>query len=157
MQCRAQKTKPIAALLDIHPGKLLFEGKIVKSEQHVKEGFDIGSIEMIGFPDTPFKDRRIRVQYQNENLVVEELLGEETRALAVVPTLITLIEQETFLPVTTELYSYGLRAYVVALAVAPEMSTDEALVHVGPKGFNLDHTWNRIAEYREPRSLAKVI
>ncbi|HUZ24491.1 MAG TPA: DUF917 domain-containing protein [Streptosporangiaceae bacterium] len=126
------KLQPCDAVLAVTHGQRYLRGKVVDLERQNTRGFARGSITVEGTED--FSGRQIRIDFQNENLV----LWENGQARATVPDLITLITADRGEPLTTELVSYGCRADVLVLPCADLLRTGQALSVVGPQAFGFD-------------------
>jgi len=126
------KTPPCDAVLSVTGGSRYLRGKVVDVERKNTSGFARGSLTLEGTGE--FSGRKVRIDFQNENLV----LWEDGDARATVPDLITLITTDRGEPLTTELVSYGSRADVLVLPCAELLRTDQALDVVGPRAFGLD-------------------
>jgi len=126
------KSQPCDGVLSVANGQRYLTGKIVDVERRNTQGFARGSLTLDGTgSDT---GRRIRIEFQNENLV----LWEDDEPRATVPDLITLMTTDRGEPLTTELVSYGCRADVLVLPSAALLRTDQALRVVGPRSFGFD-------------------
>ena len=77
------------------------------------------------------------VDFQNENLVARYA----DEILASVPDLITLVEQDSGEPLSTETVKYGSRVSVLVLPAPEPMKTEQALKYVGPKVFGYDYEY----------------
>ena len=78
--------------------------------------------------------RSIKIEFQNENLVI----WEDDEPTVAVPDLISLVITDSGIPITTELVRYGLRADVLVLPCPDLLKTDLALDTVGPRAFGFD-------------------
>ena len=110
--------------------KVLFDGKITDLRRETKGGYTIGHCEIAaldGSADT------FHLVFQNENLVARH----NGETVAIVPDLITAVDRETGLAITTEALKYGQRIKVIATSAAPVMRTPEALAIFGPNAFGL--------------------
>ncbi|UJR08010.1 hypothetical protein I4U23_012288 [Adineta vaga] len=112
-----------------HGRVLLSNGKIINVERNTTSGFVRGhvSIEAQG--------RILIIDFQNENLVARYENGE---ILASVPDLITLVEQDTAEPLSTETIKYGYRVSVLVLPAPQPLTTSHALQHIGLKAFGYE-------------------
>lgn len=115
---------------------LISDGKVSSVERHTTDGFVRGhvSIETQG--------RVLTIDFQNENLVAR---FDDGQVLASVPDLITLVEQDSAEPLSTETVKYGYRVSVLVLPAPEPLTTPKALQHIGPKAFgyefaNYEHT-----------------
>jgi DUF917 family protein len=113
-------------------GAVIFHGKVVQLHRETAGGFVRGTVVIEGL-DT-LAGSRCEVTFQNENLVA---IADES-VLASVPDLITLLEEESAHPVTTERLRFGMRVYVLALPCAPLWRGGIGLAKAGPRCFGLD-------------------
>ena len=74
------------------------------------------------------------MEFQNENLTATV----DGEILATTPDLISLVDTETFLPVTTDALKYGKRVMVVGLKCFHLWRTEKGLELVGPRYFGVD-------------------
>ena len=130
MEARARLANPVDAALAVSGGRRLFHGKIADVERRMLGGFARGLLVLEGTgPDT---GRTVRIDFQNENLIARTRDGE---ILAVVPDLISLVDEDTAEPISTEIVRYGLRVVVVGIPAPEMLKTPEALAVVGPAAF----------------------
>jgi len=120
---------PIKAVLEHENGKILFTGKIVDLERHLKGGFARGHLSVQGFGD--YAEDRARIALQNEFLV----FWKNDIMEVCVPDLIVVLDADTGLPITTEVLRYGQRIAVIALPCHDLLRTPQALAVVGPAAF----------------------
>lgn len=130
MAARARLTNPVDAALAISGGQRLFHGKIIDVERRMLGGFARGVLQLEG--TGPDSGRSVRIDFQNENLIARTVDGE---TLAVVPDLISLVDEDTAEPISTEIVRYGLRVVVVGIPAPAMLKTPEALAVVGPAAF----------------------
>jgi hypothetical protein len=111
--------------------KVLFEGKIVDLDRRSVKGWSRGTarMESLDEPTNTFE-----VDFQNENLVARD----NGIVIATVPDLITLIDLENAVPVTTEELAYGQRMRVIAMPAHERWLTPPGLDLVGPRAFGYD-------------------
>jgi DUF917 family protein len=128
----SSKSDPFLGVLSVTQGLHYLRGKVIDVERRNTSGFARGSVTLEG--TGAFSGRSVRIDFQNENLVLWE--GEEARAT--VPDLITLITTDRGEPLTTELLSYGSRADILVLPCADLLRTGPALAAVGPRAFGYD-------------------
>jgi hypothetical protein len=78
-----------------------------------------------------------KIAFQNENLIFWK---NETPAVTV-PDLITVVDEQTGLPITTEALKYGLRVIVIGIPCHPKWHHPKALDLVGPRyfGYNTEY------------------
>ncbi|MFQ5966482.1 MAG: DUF917 domain-containing protein [Acidimicrobiia bacterium] len=135
LEARRASRDPVQAVTDLTGGRRYLRGKVVDVSRRTTQGFAKGSITVEGVGDD--QGRQIRIDFQNENLVIWE--GGEPQV--VVPDLITLVGTDDSQPITTELVRYGLRADVLVLPCPELLRTEKALAVVGPRafGFEMDY------------------
>ena len=104
---------------------------------------------MVGFED--FSQSSLLVSFQNENLLVEQVIVGGTRQLlASTPDLISLIDPESEKPIPTEEVRYGLRVSVIVLPCSPLLTHDKALAVVSPQAFGYsDHVYKPVGVYKQ--------
>lgn len=119
------------AVLSSHGGRALFRGRVVDVERGPRGRFGGGSAILQHLDNA---DRMLRVEFQNENLLVLE--NGEVRAC--VPDIICLLEADRCLPVTSEDVRYGLEVDVLVLPCAAAWRTPAGLGLVGPRAFGYD-------------------
>lgn len=117
-------------------GGVIFDGKIVDLERDTRGGFAVGRaiIEAFG------SDDRVEVEFQNENLVARR----KGQVLGMVPDILTFLDRETALPVTTEGLRYGQRLKLFGVSVPPILRTPEALAVLGPAAFGFSEHYQPI-------------
>ncbi|WP_166351306.1 DUF917 domain-containing protein [Phytoactinopolyspora limicola] len=120
----------IDAILTRHGGRALFRGRVVDviRDSHGRFGGGSAVLEHLD------GGRYLRVEFQNENLLVLE--NGEVRAC--VPDIICLLEADRCVPVTSERLRYGLELDVITLPCAPAWRTPAGLGLVGPRAFGYD-------------------
>lgn len=74
----------------------MFRGKIIDLERVIEKGFNFGKTIIEGFDY--YKGKTMQVNFQNENLLCKEtnLETNESRFVASVPDLISLVDNERF-------------------------------------------------------------
>ena len=130
LAARGGKGDPVQAALDVAGGERLFTGKIVGVERRNEGGFARGVLKLDGTGRD--SGRSVTIDFQNENLIVRT---EDGAAVAIVPDLICLVDEDSAEPITTEIVRYGLRVVVVAIPAPEQLKTEAALKVVGPAAF----------------------
>lgn len=123
--------KDVRSILAGYGGRELFRGRVVDVARGSHGRFGGGCVVLQHLNEP---DRWLRVEFQNENMLVLE--NGEVRAC--VPDLICLLETDRCLPVTTERLRFGLELDVIALPCAPAWRTPAGLGLVGPRAFGYD-------------------
>ncbi|CAF3379002.1 unnamed protein product [Rotaria socialis] len=128
-------TNAIQAVAEAGNGRIIVsDGKVVGVERNTSSGFVRGHVII------DVEGRMLIIDFQNENLVAR---FEDKEVLASVPDLITLVEQDSGEPFSTETVKYGCRVSVLVLPAPEPMVTQEALKYVGPSAFGYDHCYIR--------------
>jgi DUF917 family protein len=129
---RTQKREPIDAIASFLHGRRLCEGKITDLRRRTERGFARGEVDIAGTGrDTGVAGK---LAFQNESLV----FWRNGHPEVTVPDLITVVDEQTGLPITTEGLKYGLRIVVLGFPCHPQWRTPEGLKLVGPRYFGYD-------------------
>lgn len=113
-------------------GAVIFHGKISGLERSTVSGFVRGTVSIEGLDQR--SGTHCEVTFQNENLVAVA----DGAVLASVPDLITILEEESAYPITTERLRFGMRVFIVALPCAALWRQERGLAKAGPRCFGLD-------------------
>ena len=124
--------EPVPALAETLGARVLISGKVIDVARRTEGGFVRGSVTVSGTGSD--RDRLLRVELQNENLVVLE----DGEVLVSVPDLVTLVDSETGHAISTELLRFGQRVSVLAWACDPLWRTERGLEIAGPGAFGYD-------------------
>ncbi|MBN9141067.1 MAG: DUF917 domain-containing protein [Micrococcales bacterium] len=124
--------EPVEALAETLDADVVVRGKLVDVERRTESGFTRGSVTIEGTGAD--RGRLVRVEVQNENLVVLE----DGRVTASVPDLITIVDAETGEAISTELLRFGQRVAVLAWACDPLWRSPRGLELAGPPAFGYD-------------------
>lgn len=131
---------PEEHFLDMSQGHKLFKGKIADVLRETRSGFNFGKVVLEGIGEC--KGHEAFVEFQNENLTATV----DGKILATTPDLISLVDVETFIPITTDALKYGKRVMVVGLECFHLWRTKEGLELVGPRYFGVDTDYIPIEE-----------
>ncbi|MBV8392432.1 MAG: DUF917 domain-containing protein, partial [Alphaproteobacteria bacterium] len=123
---------PVAAILSVEPGKVLFKGKVTDVERRATEGFLRGRTRFDGMDE--YRGSALELNFQNE-WIVAWLDG---RPIAMSPDLICVLDSVAGEAVGTETIRYGQRVTVIALPPPPVFLSEKGLSHVGPRAFGYD-------------------
>ncbi|TXK18876.1 DUF917 domain-containing protein [Homoserinibacter sp. GY 40078] len=124
--------EPVTALAETLDADIVMHGKLVDVERRTESGFTRGSVTIEGTGND--RGRLIRVEVQNENLIVLE----DGEVVASVPDLVTIVDAETGEAISTELLRFGQRVAVLAWACDPLWRTPRGLELAGPAAFGYD-------------------
>jgi DUF917 family protein len=130
--------EPVPALSAALDASVLISGKIIDVSRRTSGGFVRGAVTIAGLGQE--RDRLVRVEVQNENLVVLE----DGEVRVSVPDLITLVDSETGHAISTELLRFGQRVSVLAWPCDPLWRTERGLEIVGPRAFGYDISYRPI-------------
>lgn len=132
LEAREAKSDTSTAVTDVAGGMRYLRGKVTDVHRRTTKGFATGHMTLEGVAED--SGRTIRIEFQNENLVIRE----NGEARVTVPDLISLITTDSGEPITTELIRYGFRADVLVLPCPDLLRTETALAVIGPRAFGLD-------------------
>ena len=144
-EARRRHVDPVAAVTQATQGYLIWRGKIGDVERRTVTGFARGEATIAGVDE--FDGRSLEVAFQNEFLVARA--GDDV--LATTPDLITMLDDETGEPITTEGLRYGFRVSVLSIPCDPRWRTPEGLKLVGPGYFGYDIPYVPIEERVQQR------
>jgi DUF917 family protein len=125
-------TDPVVDIAHELGADVLVGGKVIDIERLTEGGFTRGSVTIQGIGDD--RGRLLRVEIQNENLVVIE----DGEIIVSVPDLITIVDTETGEAISTEMLRFGQRVSVLAWACDPLWRTERGLELAGPDAFGYD-------------------
>jgi uncharacterized protein len=135
-QARASHVDPLAALQAAlsESGdavvRQLFEGKVSGCWNETRDGFGFGTVTLEALPT----GEPLRVEFQNEFLVA----CQGARVLATTPDIISFVDAESLLTITSDSVRYGQRVKVLALGAPRLLRSPQALRVVGPRAFGFD-------------------
>jgi DUF917 family protein len=123
---------PVAAILSVEPGKILYRGKVIDVERRVTEGYLRGIARFDGMDD--WRDSRLEINFQNEWVIARR----DGAPIAMTPDLICVLDAVSGEAVGSETLRYGQRVTVIALPSPPVFLSPKGLEHVGPRAFGYD-------------------
>ena len=129
---QASHDDPIAAILSVEPGTVLFRGKVSDVERRTTQGFLRGEVRVTGLDDD--RSAETRLAFQNEWIVA----WRDGEPIAMSPDLICLLDSVSGEAIGTETIRYGQRVTIIALPPPPVFQTPKGLAHVGPRAFGYD-------------------
>ncbi|HWE60714.1 MAG TPA: DUF917 domain-containing protein [Chloroflexota bacterium] len=136
---RARQEGDLRAIaLDAVGGRLLFGGVIHAVERRSAQGPIQGTLSIAGGGDGCAGI--LRIEFQNEYLLA--WCGMEL--LAATPDVISVVDDETGDPVSTEALQVGLPVVVLHLSADARLTTPEALRRVGPAAFGYEAQYHPI-------------
>jgi DUF917 family protein len=139
-EARERHVDPVDAVRAATDGFLIWRGKVGDVERRTVTGFARGEATIIGVDE--YDGRDVRIAFQNEFLIARA--GDAV--LATTPDLITILDDETGEPITTEGLRYGFRVSVLAMPCDPRWRSPEGLQVVGPGYFGYDVPYVPIEE-----------
>jgi len=137
---RTSTTHPLLALdqeVGLYP---IITGKVIDVTRRTADGFVRGHAVVEGTDHD--KGRMVRIEFQNENLVVLE----DGQERATVPDIITVLDRHTAHGIVTENLAYGMRVMVAAFASPEPWRTSAGLQVVGPRAFGYDVDYTRVED-----------
>lgn len=137
-EAKAAHGDPVAALVDLLDAEVLFHGRIQDIERRTEGGFARGKAVFAGVDE--YKGRELRLDFQNEFLIAER----DGLVLATTPDLISVIEADSGMPVTTDSLRYGQRLIAIAYPCDPKWTTPAGIDLVGPRYFKYDRDYQPI-------------
>lgn len=140
LDARTRKADPVAAVLELEDGRLLFRGKVVDVDRRATEGFLRGTAALEGLDED--RGRSLRLDFQNEFTV--GWLDDVPRVT--VPEIICVMDATTGEAIGTEALRYGQRVRVLALRAPALQTTPKGLEHVGPRAFGYDLDFRSVFE-----------
>lgn len=123
---------PVAAILAVEPGKVLYTGKVVDVARRATEGFLRGVVRFEGIDD--WRGTAFEINFQNEWIIAQC----DGKPVAMTPDLICVLNSDTGEAVGSETIRYGQRVTVIALPSPPVFLSEEGLKYVGPRAFGYD-------------------
>jgi DUF917 family protein len=123
---------PVAAILAVEPGKLLYKGKVIDVARRVTEGYLRGVVRFDGLEQ--FRGVAASINFQNEWIVAYR----DGQPLAMTPDLICVLDTVSGEAVGSETIRYGQRVTIIALPPSDVFLTPKGLEHVGPRAFGYD-------------------
>ncbi|UFJ40767.1 DUF917 domain-containing protein [Brevibacillus humidisoli] len=137
---RHQNQSPVRALVEAIGATLLFTGKISNLLRRTSEGFTKGEVWLDGVEEC--QGNTFRLYFQNEFLVAKR----DDQVAATTPDLITALDLETGIPITTEALRYGSRVAVIGIPCDPKWRTEKGIKTAGPRYFGYDIDYRPLAE-----------
>jgi uncharacterized protein len=137
---RERHADPVDAVRQATDGYLIWRGKVGDVQRRTETGFARGEAVIAGVDE--FDGQSLRIAFQNEFLVAQT----DNDVLATTPDLITVLDDETGEPITTEGLRYGFRVSVLSMAGDPRWRTPAGLAVVGPGYFGYDIPYVPIEE-----------
>ena len=135
-EAKARNEDPIDEVLKLTNGHRLFKGKVTDINRKTEDGFAKGKATIEGLDE--YKDEECFLHFQNEHLLAET----KDKVLCMTPDLITVLDSDTGMPITTEGLRYGARCVVVGMPANPKWRTTKGIEVAGPRyfGYGLDFT-----------------
>jgi DUF917 family protein len=134
-EARERKEDPVQAVLKVTSGRLIFAGKVVDVQRRIERAWTRGEASIDGTGD--YAGSNMAVHFQNENLVAIR----DGDIVATVPDLITIMDAESGLAMTTEDVRYGFRVVVLGMPCADIWRSEAGVALAGPRhfGYQIDY------------------
>ena len=132
LRAQGGSADPVDEICRVSGGRRFFRGRLTDVDRRTERGFNLGRLTLAGTDEC--RGSTAVIDVQNEFLVLR-IDGEVAMT---VPDIISLVDQERGLPVTTEVVRFGLRVQVLGIPAPPQLKTEQALRHVGPRVFGYD-------------------
>lgn len=129
---------PIEDLVVSTNGYILFEGKIKDVERATDGGFVKGKALFEGLNQN--KSSVCSLEFQNENLIC--LVDDQPKCLT--PDLITVLDAETGMPITTEGLKFGMRVVILGMPCDEKWRSKNGIKTVGPAYFGYEYEYQTI-------------
>jgi DUF917 family protein len=132
---RISHADPVKAIQSKLNAVTIFTGRVTDIDRRTVTGFARGDAKFVGVDDS--RGHTYRIAFQNEFLIAEQ----DDRPIVTTPDLITLLDVDTGVPITTETIRFGLRVVAIAIPCAPQWRTPEGLALIGPRyfGYEVDY------------------
>jgi DUF917 family protein len=140
MSARQRNQNALQTILEITKGFAIFDGKLVDVQRELSTGFVRGQAIFEGIAAN--RGQTFDLRFQNENLIGFI----DGQPCAMVPDLITVLDIETGIPITTETLRYGQRVTIIGMPSPPIWRTEAGLKQVGPRYFKYDLDYVPIEE-----------
>jgi uncharacterized protein len=131
-ESRLKHADAVAAIQSKLNAATIFEARVTDIARRTETGFARGDAKFIGVD--AYRGQTFRIAFQNEFLIAER----EGQPIVTTPDLITLLDADTGVPITTETIRFGLRVVAIAIPCAPQWRTPAGLALVGPRYFGYD-------------------
>lgn len=130
-----KKSDPVEAASKSSGGKIIFKGKVIKSEWEDKDGYMYGTHEMSG--TGKYTGKRLRVWFKNEN----HIAWLNDKPLATSPDIIAQVYTETSKPALNTTIAKGDELSFILIRAPINFVTPWALSFTGPRhyGFDFDY------------------
>jgi uncharacterized protein len=123
---------PVQAVIDITGAGRILDGKVADIERRIEDGFVKGMLTIEGTRGDAGKV--LEIDIQNEYLVARR----DGELVAMVPDIITLLDEQTGEAIHTERLKYGQRLVAIAFPCPPVWRTAKGLEVAGPVPFGYD-------------------
>ena len=139
-EARTHGSNPAEQVMERMKSVVLFKGKATDILRRTTAGFAKGEATFDGLDE--FSGKSLKVRFQNENLIATM----DGKPVAMVPDLISVLDLESGLPITTEGLRYGNRALVLGTPCDSKWRTPDGVKLVGPRYFGYDFDYVPVEE-----------
>ncbi len=148
-EAREAGKDPIAALVEVSKGYMLFEGVVTKNEENGDRGFNWVDAELTGTGD--YEGQTYKIYVKNENIVT--WLDGELDAIS--PDYIYNLNPETGESIIIDGglggYPMGLKVAMVGVPAAKQWRSEKGIELIGPRHFGFDFDFVPIEELQAKR------
>jgi len=137
---RGDGQKVISGIREILGARMLFHGKVLEVDRRTEGAFNRGLARAEGL--SSYKGKSFEVQFQNEYLVARV----DGEVCCVTPDLITLLDDETGMPVLTERLRYGARIRAIGIPAHRHWRSPKGLEVAGPRYFRYEVDFTPVEE-----------
>ena len=130
---RAKGENPLDDIVKILGSVVLFKGKLVDIFRRTTGGFARGEAKFQGLEE--FDGETLRIKFQNENLIA---VRNEKKVVATVPDLISVLDLESSIAITTEELRYGNRVVIIGSPCNKVWRSQKGITVAGPRYFGYD-------------------
>lgn len=142
-EAKSNGLNAIDEVLTLLNGFKLFTGKIVDIDRQTDGGFVKGQAKISGLDSN--KGENAYINFQNEHLIAKT----DSNILCMTPDLITVLDSETALPITTEGMRYGSRVTLIGIPCDEKWRTPKGIEVAGPRYFGYDYDFIPVEKLNE--------
>jgi DUF917 family protein len=135
-EAKVKGKDPLKEILTACKGVYIGSGKIVDLDRSISHAFSHGKVVIQS------KREVLELLFQNEYLAAKI----DGKIVATTPDILMILEQETGLPITSELLEFGLKVNLIALPAPTIWTTPKGLALVGPRHFGYEVDYQPVSK-----------